>query len=135
MADETAAWKSELASKLGRPPNWAIQCFDSVESTMDLAKTQFGGAAIDRPMIFLANKQIKGRGRQCSTWSEAKAGFYCTFAFVSPVEIRELAGLSLICGCVLHEVIKGLGAECVLKWPNDVLTKEGRKVCGVLVEI
>lgn len=98
-------------------------------------------AAADLPIesgcarVWLAEYQTAGRGRRGREWISAFGeNLYLSLAWRFDLPMMELAGLSLVAGVVVAEVLKELGVEGhSLKWPNDVLVK-GRKLCGILVE-
>jgi len=102
---------------------------------MDVAKEHLSEVSSEQPLIVLAREQDKGRGRLGSVWAQPESGLYATFAFKSPAQVNSLSGLSLVCGCVLREVFNNLGCETFLKWPNDLLSGDGRKISGVLIEL
>lgn len=85
--------------------------------------------------IWLAEHQTEGRGRRGRRWvSSFGENLYISVAWRFDLPMTELAGLSLVVGVVLAEVLAHLGLEGhSLKWPNDVLVG-GRKLAGILVE-
>jgi BirA family biotin operon repressor/biotin-[acetyl-CoA-carboxylase] ligase len=128
-------WQSELRLSLGSKPLWQVHCYESIGTTMDTAKEHIGQLTLNSPLIILAKEQTAGRGRHGSTWSQADIGLYATFAFASSVPPHALSGLSLMCGCSLHSALEAFGADLRLKWPNDLLSRDGKKLCGILIEI
>ena len=83
-----------------------------------------------------ADEQTAGRGRRGRTWqSPAGAGLYFT-TILPMVAPRERLGLgSLAVGVVLAEAVQAeLGVQTGLKWPNDLLAPDGRKLAGILLE-
>jgi BirA family biotin operon repressor/biotin-[acetyl-CoA-carboxylase] ligase len=80
--------------------------------------------------------QTAGRGRRGAAWL-APVGASLAFSLLWRFEARatELAGLSLAVGVGCGRALDRLGARGIgFKWPNDVL-HEGRKLCGILVEV
>ena len=52
-----------------------------------------------------------------------------------PLPREEVSIISLLAGLAVAECLKSLlGLRPLLKWPNDVFLN-GRKVCGILVEM
>lgn len=86
------------------------------------------------PALLAAEIQTAGRGRGGRVWHSA-AGASLTFSLAWPFNrpIHALVGLPLAVGVVIAETLARYGAECQLKWPNDVL-KDGKKLCGILIE-
>jgi BirA family transcriptional regulator, biotin operon repressor / biotin---[acetyl-CoA-carboxylase] ligase len=84
--------------------------------------------------VVLAARQTAGRGRLGRSWTSPGGGVYLSAVLrpaVAPVEVASLAlavALGVVCG------LESLGAKPRLKWPNDVLSGEG-KLVGVLLEM
>ncbi len=76
--------------------------------------------------VVTADEQSAGRGRQGRAWS-APAGraLLCSIVIREPPRLLPLAA-----GAAVAELV---GAEAMIKWPNDVLVG-GLKVAGILVE-
>lgn len=85
--------------------------------------------------VWLAEHQSDGRGRRGRQWvSTFGENLYLSLAWRFDLPMSELAGLSLVTGVVVAEVLAELGLRGhQLKWPNDVQF-DGRKLAGVLVE-
>lgn len=86
--------------------------------------------------VLLAETQLGGRGRRGRTWLSP---FARNIALSMGVEIRrkghELGSLSLMVGLAILKALESLEVgKLALKWPNDILL-EGRKLCGVLIEV
>lgn len=84
--------------------------------------------------VVTAGEQTEGRGRRGRVWTapEGKALLYS--AVLRPLDERHLLlPLSVpLAICVAAERLRP-GAECTVKWPNDVWL-DGRKLAGVLIE-
>jgi BirA family biotin operon repressor/biotin-[acetyl-CoA-carboxylase] ligase len=84
--------------------------------------------------VVTAREQTAGRGRQGRVWTapEGKALLYS--AILAPLDERHLLlPLSVpLAVCATAEALRP-GAECQVKWPNDVWL-EGRKLSGILIE-
>ncbi|HVY78025.1 MAG TPA: biotin--[acetyl-CoA-carboxylase] ligase [Solirubrobacterales bacterium] len=84
--------------------------------------------------VVTAREQTAGRGRQGRVWTapEGKALLYS--AILRPLDERHLLlPLSVpLAVCAAAEALRP-GAECQVKWPNDVWL-EGRKLAGILIE-
>jgi len=96
------------------------------ESTMDEAKRLINGGW----QRVLSLSQTSGRGRRGSSWQTQKGGLACTWVLSGGTLERHSPGL--IQTSVGAAVSDALG--CCVKWPNDLVTKDGRKLGGVLVE-
>ena len=83
----------------------------------------------------IADEQTGGRGRLGRSWlSEPGLGLYLSVVLRPDCSAEELPILPLVAGVAVREAVAGLtGADCDLRWPNDVLIKD-RKCCGILAE-
>ncbi|MCS7059296.1 MAG: biotin--[acetyl-CoA-carboxylase] ligase [Meiothermus sp.] len=102
----------------------------TVESTQEVLK----GWALDgaeEGAVVLAERQLKGRGRRGRTWISG-SGKSLTFSVLlrPTLPLSALALIPLVAGLALREAV-GVGG---LKWPNDLLAPDGRKLAGILLE-
>ena len=130
MNERIGERESKIAKSIGSL--WDVQCYAAISSTMDRARE---AEPDERPLVVLAETQTSGRGRHGREWSSEKGGFYATYRFSHQGALSALVGFSLVVGTVIHEVVTSLGGEVKLKWPNDILATNGKKVGGVLIEI
>lgn len=82
----------------------------------------------------LAARQTAGRGRLGREWSSPPGGVYASIVLRPKVETPEAIVLPLVVGLGVARGLDSLGARTLLKWPNDLLSEDGRKVAGVLLE-
>jgi len=116
-----------------------VEYREETGSTNDLALTLLGEQHLPPlPLIVLAERQTRGRGRGGNPWWAAEGAL--TFSLVLDAAALGLAPgdwprISLATGLGVCEALETLLPSCSLrlKWPNDVFL-EGRKVCGILVE-
>jgi BirA family biotin operon repressor/biotin-[acetyl-CoA-carboxylase] ligase len=82
-------------------------------------------------LVVLCEEQTAGRGRRGKSWvSPAHAGIYCSVLLRPQIPLQWVPQISLMTAVALQEVIEG----STIKWPNDLLI-DGRKCCGILVEV
>jgi len=86
--------------------------------------------------IILAETQLLGRGRRGRTWMSPFArNIALTMGYGVQRSGEDLGGLSLVVGYAVLQALEALGVgDLALKWPNDILY-QGRKLCGVLIEM
>ena len=96
---------------------------DRVASTQDVARGEMSGF----PLLVLAPRQTKGRGRSGSEWLTADRALAASLAF-RPEE-GDVRPFSLMAGVAAVRASPGLD----LKWPNDLMRAD-LKVGGILVE-
>ncbi len=121
-----------LSEELGEL--WEVRVMNQVASTMDAAR-ELLPLSQGKAGLVLALRQTAGRGRQGRVWRAAREGLYVTFVWQAPAQIARLSAFSLAVGCVLRRALAELGAEVKLKWPNDILACDGRKLSGTLIEL
>ena len=119
-----------LASELALP---AVEVFDAVDSTMDVANSLAASGAPAGTLI-LADAQLAGRGRGGRHW-ESKPGDGIWMTLVERVnDVRALDVLSLRIGLHAARALDRFAGTVVgLKWPNDLYVLSG-KLGGILVE-
>lgn len=85
--------------------------------------------------VLAVELQTAGRGRLGRSW-QSSLGTALTFSLLWRFDcgLNALSGLSLGVGVAVVRALKKLGVQDVqLKWPNDILTGQG-KLAGVLIE-
>lgn len=109
--------------------------FETLPSTMDQAR-QLAQAGTPEWSVVFAETQSAGRGRRGKVWQSAKgAGLYFTIVLYPQLEPAQLGLLPLLVGASLAKtILVQTGIRTQLKWSNDLLSTDGRKLCGVLLE-
>lgn len=86
------------------------------------------------PVLRVTASQTAGRGRAGKSWQATPEGaLLCSLAWPFFQPLQTLSGLTLVAGVVLAETLQQFGIPVRLKWPNDVLLKDG-KLAGILTE-
>lgn len=104
--------------------------FDELDSTITYAK-QHSHSLADKTII-IAKRQTAGRGRFDRKWDSQEGGLYLGI-WLQPRKTDFLANLTQLTALSVCLVLRKLGADAWLKWPNDVLA-DGKKICGILSE-
>lgn len=91
---------------------------------------------IRAPWVVFAERQSAGRGRRGRIWQSPFAGnIYFSLLWRFNQLNANFIGLSLVVGVAICRLLAHLGLEQLgLKWPNDVLC-QGKKLCGILIEM
>jgi BirA family biotin operon repressor/biotin-[acetyl-CoA-carboxylase] ligase len=126
-----------------------VELRDTLPSTNDLAlELAVAAPAMDLPLLVLAVRQTKGRGRGDHRWWTTDGAL--TFSLVLDTKALQLPAqrwprISLATGIVVANTIIGQlpvhgsrnaqtpAPKVGVKWPNDVFLN-GRKICGILTE-
>ena len=107
---------------------------ESLESTNDFVMSLVS-ESVDDVIVCFANAQTKGKGRNGKVWySPASSNIYMSVSYgFTGSSLLSLSGLSLACGVAIASMLKELGIQPQLKWPNDVWV-DGKKIAGILIE-
>jgi BirA family biotin operon repressor/biotin-[acetyl-CoA-carboxylase] ligase len=127
LVDPAGFGPHTLGWRLGREVHFFEQCGSTNVEARALAQ------AMENPggTLVVANQQSAGRGRLGRTW-DGEAGLNLMFSLVlEPPVIPQMAP-----ACVLAWAAAMAGVlECQVKWPNDLITGDGRKLGGILAEL
>lgn len=112
-----------------------VKVLSEVDSTNSEAERRLA-LGREAPFFILAQKQKAGRGRLGRKWHSDYAGnVYLSLAlrpFIPPDRLKPFTlwmGLAL---CAHLDEVHGV--KLGLKWPNDLLASDGRKLAGMLTE-
>jgi len=112
-----------------------IRRFDSVDSTNRYLLDEARSGAPEG-VVAVAEHQSAGRGRLGRRW-EAPAGANLLMSVLLrpdlPPDHRHLAA-AVVALAGADAVVAVTGLEPGIKWPNDLLAPDGRKLAGVLAE-
>ena len=89
-------------------------------------------AAPDRTLL-AAEDQIAGRGRLERSWqTPARAGLTVSFLVRPATPVSTWGWVPLLAGLALRHAVPETFSS--LKWPNDLLNPDGRKLAGILAQ-
>ncbi len=138
-------------SDLGRPPLDAAALgaaltrdsalWRSLEVVPEAGSTNadlIAAAGQDAPegAVLVAEHQVAGRGRMDRVWtSPPRAGLTVSVLLRPDVPAARKGWLPLLTGVALAEAVgESTGVLASVKWPNDLLARDGRKLAGILAE-
>jgi BirA family biotin operon repressor/biotin-[acetyl-CoA-carboxylase] ligase len=112
-----------------------IEYFETTDSTNSEAERQLANGR-EAPFIVLAQSQTAGRGRLGRKWhSSDKGNIYLSLALRPFILPDRLKPFTLWMGLALCRYLEdSLGIKLGLKWPNDILSPDGKKIAGILTE-
>ena len=121
--------EESATSRFGYPHRHFLR----TDSTNTRAR-ELAAAGAPHGTVVTADEQTAGRGRQGRTWTAPAGKALLYSAVVRPLTERH-GMLPLAVPLAVCEAAEALapGAECRVKWPNDVHL-EGRKLAGILIE-
>jgi BirA family transcriptional regulator, biotin operon repressor / biotin---[acetyl-CoA-carboxylase] ligase len=150
MAESSSRWSdlerpgldgAALAAALTRDSTlWrSLEVVEEIGSTnaelIGRARNPEDGGAPEGTVV-VAEHQVTGRGRLDRVWtSPPRAGLTVSFLLRPDVPAARKGWLPLLTGVALAEsVAEVTGVLPSLKWPNDLLAGDGRKLAGILAE-
>ncbi len=128
-----AAWLDAHLRRCKVAPE--VELLAEVDSTNSEAERRLA-AGQEAPFAVLARAQSAGRGRLGRRWHSSPAGnLYMSLAFRPFIPPENLKPFTLWMGlAVCAHVEAAYEVKLGLKWPNDLLSADGRKVAGMLTE-
>ena len=127
-----------LAAALTRDSGlWtSLQVVDEIGSTNAELAARAAGDDVPEGAVLVAEHQVTGRGRLDRVWtSPPRAGITVSVLLRPDVPAARRGWLPLLAGVALAESVRGVtGVQVSLKWPNDLLAGDGRKLAGILAE-
>ena len=107
---------------------------DEVTGSTNVTALQLAEEGAPEWTLVAAEHQTEGRGRLGRAWLDGQGrGLMCSFVLRPPLPPARAGLLTLLAGASLAEAARSLGAEAGCKWPNDLVTPEG-KAGGILAE-
>ncbi len=110
--------------------------FESLPSTQTYLLEKLKSNELKTPVLIVAKNQSAGIGSRGNIWEGVESALTFSLALNAsdlPKDLPMQAN-ALYLGFLFKEVLKELGSQTWLKWPND-LYLGGQKIGGVLVNI
>ncbi|PUD73484.1 biotin--[acetyl-CoA-carboxylase] ligase [Helicobacter pylori] len=110
--------------------------FDSLPSTQIYLLEKLKNNELKAPVLIVAKNQSAGIGSRGNIWESAKSALTFSLALNAsdlPNDLPMQAN-ALYLGFLFKEVLKELGSQTWLKWPNDLYLGD-QKIGGVLVNV
>ena len=110
---------------------------EQTDSTQRVAR-ELAEQGVPDGTVVIADAQTAGRGTHGRSWSSPPGqNLYATAILRPSVPLAQAALLSLRFVALLAQRLNGLlpDAPVRVKWPNDLVTIEGKKVAGILGEM
>lgn len=110
--------------------------FDSLPSTQTYLLEKLKSNELKAPVLVLAKNQSAGIGSRGNIWEGVESALTFSLALNASDLPKDLPmqASALYLGFLFKEVLKELGSQTWLKWPND-LYLGGQKIGGVLVNV
>ncbi|NUL43938.1 biotin--[acetyl-CoA-carboxylase] ligase [Cellulosimicrobium funkei] len=80
--------------------------------------------------------QRQGRGRRGRGWTTAPGTSLSVSVVLRPdLPVEHFSWVTLVAAAATSAELRNLGVPAQVKWPNDVLAEDGRKLCGILASV
>ena len=124
----------EIVRKLKYDKPWHIETFEEIDSTNAYLRRR--GDELPEYSVAIARCQTAGRGRLEREWYSPPSGGLWMSVLLHPPLLPDRAQLITLTAAVsVAEAIRDQGLECYIKWPNDILSADRRKLVGIRCEM
>ena len=124
----------EIVRQLKYDKRWRIETFDEIDSTNAYLRRR--GDELPEYSVAIARRQTAGRGRLEREWYSPASGGLWMSLLLRPSLLPDRAQLLTLTAAVsVAEAIRGLGLDCYIKWPNDILSPAHKKLVGIRCEM
>ncbi|MBQ4527545.1 MAG: biotin--[Clostridia bacterium] len=107
-----------------------LHFFERVTSTFDASKE----CEPHHGSVICAREQTDGRGRLGRSWQSRSGGIYVSLMLDPAKTKQSLQLMTLVCALGIQRALSRY-LPCFIKWPNDIVSKDGKKLCGILTKI
>ena len=116
------------------PPAFDVRRFETIDSTNTwvVAKARSGAA---EGLVAVADHQTAGRGRLGRVWEAPPGANLLMTVLLRPApDVPAHLAVAAVALAGREAASSVGGVSCGLKWPNDLVIADGRKLAGVLAE-
>ena len=108
---------------------------NDVSSTNSYISTLLSQESAIDPIVVLADYQESGKGQGNHTWHSNRGENLLMSLLLFPAFLSASSQfcLSMVASLAITDTLDSLGIAAKIKWPNDILTKNG-KIAGILIE-
>lgn len=104
--------------------------FEEVTSTFNESEK----ITLQNGTVICAAKQTNGRGRLGRQWQSDKGGIYFSLILTNDIIDSEIQMITSLCAVAIQRAISKY-LPCMIKWPNDIVSENGKKLCGILTKL
>jgi BirA family biotin operon repressor/biotin-[acetyl-CoA-carboxylase] ligase len=115
--------------------SFEVRHFDSIGSTNDEAMRLAREGSAHGTVVH-ADQQTAGRGRLTRRWSSPPGNLYLSIVLRPDVPAVRTVEIGFVAALAVADAVEALlppQVKAMLKWPNDVLVRDG-KIAGILLE-
>ncbi len=132
MNDASWSAAADPTRRIGR----TVEFHSEIDSTNDRAREALDSGVGDG-LAVVADLQTAGRGRRGRTWtSPSGVNLMLSVAIRPRIEAADAGLLGIAAALAVRDACAALAprADLRVRWPNDVVAADGRKLAGLLVE-
>ena len=118
------------------PLIWDDTCTSTNDELAQLVREGAAGSPVPEFTVRGTDFQNAGHGRLGRTWTvPARRSLTWSILLTPPAGFSQWGWIPLMAGEAVHSAVAEAGVTAAIKWPNDVLTVEGKKLCGILARV
>ena len=118
------------------PLIWDDTCTSTNDELAQLVREGAAGSPVPEFTVRGTDFQNAGHGRLGRTWTvPARRSLTWSILLTPPAGFSQWGWIPLMAGEAVHSAVAEAGVTAAIKWPNDVLTVEGKKLCGTLARV
>ena len=107
---------------------------EAINSTNDYVLNLKGSLVFKEGLVVTANYQSVGNGQRGKVWeSNANENLLLSVVIEPNINLDEQSVISKIVALTVCDLLKSLGIEAKIKWPNDILVAK-QKIAGILIQ-
>ena len=127
--------ETEIKAWLPADTPWRIENHDALIST-NLRLRELAAENAPEFQIVIAEAQSGGQGRLGRSWfSPAAEGLLMSALFRPDIPPESARLMTLTAAVSIAKGLENIGIPVGIKWPNDILSKDGKKLCGIRCEM
>lgn len=111
-----------------------VYYYPELNSTNDEIKAALGSKPLAEGSVFIAGRQLQGKGRLGRNWLSPLGGLWFSVLLKPGLDLTQTALLSLVFSLAVCRGVREYQVPAHIKWPNDVML-EDRKLAGILLEL
>lgn len=115
------------------PPSFEVRRFESIDSTNTWVMGEARSGAAEG-LVAVADHQTAGRGRLGRVWEAPAGANLLMTVLLRPSTPDSHLAVAAVALAGRDAALSVGGVSCGLKWPNDLVVDDGRKLAGVLAE-
>ena len=107
---------------------------ETINSTNDYTLSLKDSLVFKEGFVVTANFQSGGNGQRGKAWeSNANENLLLSVVIEPKLKLDEQSLISKIAALSVCDLLKSLGIEALIKWPNDILVNK-QKIAGILMQ-